>query len=318
MRLLLVQHLTLGITSLDNVDKQLDTFAEIEQRIEALAVAGLKKQYASLIKQLESLWPGDDATDTDKAKVIKRLNVDGMLYHVPGAIATIKEGALEALSEGVETGMRGARKGGLRIKDTFKRLLTASLEDKTQHVRTAVSEQVSKAKTVLKRAKTLKQARAGVVIAGQSVTRVGMIARDVVNTAANEGLNTVAERYQGDLISIWVAERDACVECLKRQGQTSDTHPNNFAEPAHPNCRCTRIVLVRDASAAYISALKREAQRSILKGFSLPSESNAKRIKAAADLLKQGTNLPKSVKEYARKAVKRGEFPSGRDFPGVR
>ena len=47
----------------------------------------------------------------------------------------------------------------------------------------------------------------------------------------------------------------------------------------------------------------------------LPSEGNSVRIDAARRLLNEGTNLPKSVKQYAEKSVKRGEFSRGRKPP---
>jgi murein DD-endopeptidase MepM/ murein hydrolase activator NlpD len=50
------------------------------------------------------------------------------------------------------------------------------------------------------------------------------------------------------------------------------------AAPLHPHCRCRLAVLV---DQSYADALKREAQRSVLRGFALPSESNAVRVNAA-------------------------------------
>ena len=71
------------------------------------------------------------------------------------------------------------------------------------------------------------------------------------------------------------------------------------------NCRCT-IEPLNDQS--YADALRREADRSVLRGFSLESESMRVRVDAAERLLAQGVDAPKSVKAYAARAIKAGEF----------
>lgn len=56
------------------------------------------------------------------------------------------------------------------------------------------------------------------------------------------------------------------------------------------------------------AALRREAKRSILYGWSVPSESSTVRLDAAARLLAKGAGLPKSVEAKSRAAVKQGKF----------
>ncbi|MEI5603996.1 hypothetical protein, partial [Streptomyces brasiliscabiei] len=73
----------------------------------------------------------------------------------------------------------------------------------------------------------------------------------------------------------------------------------------HPRCRCELEPLV---SREYADALRREADRSVLRGFSLESEPMRVRVEAAERLLARGVDAPKSVIAYARRAVKRGEF----------
>jgi len=62
-------------------------------------------------------------------------------------------------------------------------------------------------------------------------------------------------------------------------------------------------------------ALKREARRSVARGFSLPSESEAQRLAATDRLLREGAGLPKTVEAAARRAVDRGGYPRGRKVP---
>jgi hypothetical protein len=137
---------------------------------------------------------------------------------------------------------------------------------------------------------------------------------------------------------VWVAEEDACLECLAYSGDTVPSdgefaggksfNPNSAGfdttenPPLHMNCRCYTTPWSDDwdtgeAGTSYPEALKREAQRSVLKGWSLASESNKARISATKLLLRQGTNLPKSVRAQAARAVERGAYKST-NVPGKR
>lgn len=127
---------------------------------------------------------------------------------------------------------------------------------------------------------------------------------------------------------IWLAERDACVICLRLQGEhiaPGDQFPHYltfgpkrppapwqgvlFGPPRHPNCRCTlQAVDPRDV-AGTVEALTREARRSIARGFKRPSESERVRLRAADRLVRRGARLPKTVEEYARRAIRAGRFP---------
>ena len=142
---------------------------------------------------------------------------------------------------------------------------------------------------------------------------------DAINRAGNEGTTRVADL--AGVPTVWVAETNACVHCLAYAGTVAKPgerfpggltygkksyYPNPIATPPrHPRCRCT-VEPLNDQS--YADALKREAQRSVLRGFSLESESMGVRVDAASRLLADGVNAPKSVIAYAENAVKRGEF----------
>lgn len=148
--------------------------------------------------------------------------------------------------------------------------------------------------------------------------------RATVTTQVNAAANTASEQVgaAADLPMVWEAERDACVHCLALAGEVVQPGkafplvsygivPKSFGTiskpPRHPNCRCRLAVL---ADQAYADALRREAQRSVLRGFSLPSERPAVRVEAAKRLLADGVMAPKSVKAYARDAIKNGKFPT--------
>lgn len=161
-----------------------------------------------------------------------------------------------------------------------------------------------------------------------AATRVRATVETQINAASNTAILGVGEAVGSPMV--WIAERDACVYCLALNGEVVEEAGSNFPpadryddraatarrtvnQPAlHPRCRCV-LGILNDPS--YADALRREADRSILRGFSLASESNAVRIRAAKRLLDADPVAPKSVKEYARKAVKAGHFPRGRDVP---
>lgn len=167
----------------------------------------------------------------------------------------------------------------------------------------------------------------------RSVTRTETAARSTVNEALSEGTRTVTEAY--GVSRLWVPERDACVHCLAYAGEVAGpgedfrggltfgakplhTGPVKGA-PLHPNCRC-RIVPYRpelESDSGKAEAYKREALRSVLRGWSLPSESNRTRLDAAERALKGSALMPKSVQDYARRSVKRGSFSRGRAFPST-
>ena len=165
-----------------------------------------------------------------------------------------------------------------------------------------------------------------VAIAGRSVNSVEVGASQVAVRAVSEGQRAVAKARGRRLI--WTAERNACLTCLAYSGVVSKPGggfpggltfgdkprtPKNAVvrPPAHPNCRCTTTVYnpADDPGLLISASLKREAQRSVVKGWALESESNAARRRAAERLLAAGVDLPKSVvAEAQRKLRRKGRF----------
>jgi hypothetical protein len=182
----------------------------------------------------------------------------------------------------------------------------------------AIADEISKAR---------KLARAGAdeatILAPVNAAR-NIVERDVVtlvNAAGNAGATALADT--AGLPTVWIAETNACVECLAYSGRVAKpgkTFPGGLTygaksynpdpvayPPRHPRCRCTVEPL---RSAEYAEALRREADRSVLRGFSLESESMKTRIDAADRLVSRGVDAPKSVIAYARRSIKVGVFPT--------
>jgi hypothetical protein len=140
-----------------------------------------------------------------------------------------------------------------------------------------------------------------------SVSTMRGDAEFAVHRARNEAVASAARQTGAKLV--FVPERDACLRCIGLSGATGG---DIDLPPIHPHCRCE--VEPYDDEAVPL-ALKREAVRSVLRGFSLPSESEAARLRAARDMLGRRPAAPESVKAYARAAIRRGKFPRGRRLP---
>lgn len=167
-------------------------------------------------------------------------------------------------------------------------------------------------------------------VADRAIKQLESVATTAVNQAASAGVNDAARRLGADGV-MWVAERDGCLTCQALSGHTMPLgkrfpaastfgdHPLKWwgfdgLPPRHPHCRCRAKPVWGDSRAAS-SALQREARRSVVRGFSLPSESGAARLRAADRLLRRGAGLPRTVEEYGRNAVTAGRFPRGRAVP---
>lgn len=157
-------------------------------------------------------------------------------------------------------------------------------------------------------------------IYGAANSLQGRVTSSIV-AGGNQGVRRTASAAATPVV--WIAETNACVHCLAYSGrvvQTGEKFPGGLTygvksyfpsdiatPPRHPHCRCF-LEPLNDQS--YADALRREADRSVLRGFSLESESMGVRIAAAKKLLDDGVDAPKSVIEYAERAVKRGKFPT--------
>jgi hypothetical protein len=134
-------------------------------------------------------------------------------------------------------------------------------------------------------------------------------------------------------VLMWVPERDACVRCTRYAGlrllrpgdrfpgglsydpeQDTTDVPSVKGPPLHPHCRCELQQVRKGGSEDASAALRREADRSVLKGWARESESNAARRRAAEKLLASGVRAPASVKAEARRRL-RGDGPFVREVP---
>lgn len=189
-----------------------------------------------------------------------------------------------------------------------------------------LKQQVKRARVLLANANTATQAEQSVQALEYGVHRIERLNAwaEVRNDADN-----IVRTLQSDEKAVWVPERDACVHCLAYAGiargnkgfpggLTYGDKPlgNERVEnpPLHPNCRC-ELRVVSKSNKDIQDGLIREAQRSIVRGFSLDSESESLRLRATKRLLGKGVQLPASVKKYGQRSVDTGTYQRGRVVP---
>lgn len=308
-----------------------DVLLELEHATANKAVKPFLSVLKRVLAMLAATWPGDNADPMAKEAAVSKLNLEELLSPLPVAQQEIIEGAVAAFEMGTEVGIEQAAAAGVAISLAFKQPLPSDVLGLVEGLQRSTQARLVQARGMLREAATLEQAIQAVALANPQ-TRVEAAARSATNKASNKGLNTVADNSP-DIVQLWVAERDGCVDCLAYQGQmrlrggypggltfgkkplSSDRVPE---PPLHPNCRCTQMLIDRESAPAVAAGLKREAQRSILRGWAVESERESVRVDAARRLLAKQPAMPKSVQAYARKAVAKGAFARGKNFPGAR
>jgi hypothetical protein len=231
----------------------------------------------------------------------------------------------------------GARHAGEQIGlelDAAQLVLDETAQQLIEATPSAAIGHLLRAAAQIEQASSGQELQAALAEAERSVTAVNTGATYLTNYVANDAARQVAVRFGEKLL--WIAERDACVVCLKLAGELADPNAGEgFNEeatygpytppsvwpygmplmrpPRHPHCRCQVCVWLGSAPGQpdLPERLKHEAARSILKGWSLPSESNRVRLAAAQRLLAAGgRGLPRSVQEESARSVARGKFRS--------
>lgn len=206
--------------------------------------------------------------------------------------------------------------------------LPPELEDALAGVQAAFQQQLGRTRVLLESAQTPDDIDLALGSAARIESRVEAGVTTAVHQAVNEGTSQRAEELEAR--RVWLAERDACLHCLAYAGQQprrDGTFPQDLtfadrplkpwqtplrAPPRHPHCRCQIVawngVDSGGAGLNFPESLQREARRSVIKGWALPSESDSARQRAAQRLLLAGAGLPATVEARARAAIRSGRF----------
>ncbi|MFI6140323.1 hypothetical protein ACIBCC_19310 [Streptomyces griseus] len=193
----------------------------------------------------------------------------------------------------------------------------------------AVDEQVSRSLAALK-TRTVRRwsdVLTGIGIARSATSAVERHVATAVTEVVNDTLQMTVRMVGG--MRLWIAEADACVTCSAYSGLLADagasfpgglswdpSRRNDGADridlpPVHPRCRCRVLPWLPRWSAGEVPLplhLQRQARSNIARGHARPSESRAARVRAAAELLRSGVDLPPDVRAAAQRAVRSRRF----------
>jgi hypothetical protein len=306
------------------------------------ATLGLRRALARFTDTANRLWilAGASPAGTQVLGQVPREHVQQQLILELRQIATIVQQDLPAVLErealaALEIGAKHAGEQTGLVLDPAEFVLDETARQIIDSTPAAAAENLLAAAQHIAGAQTGLDMQVAISKAQASVKSVNTGSTYLTNHVANDVPRQLAVRIGERLL--WIAERDACVVCLALAGQLSDPNEGiTFDEdatfgpytppsvwpygmpllrpPRHPHCRCQVCVWLGSAPGQpdLPSRLRHEAKRSILKGWSLPSESGRVRLRAAEKLLSSGRagGLPKSVQEESRHAIAAGKFRS--------
>lgn len=327
--------------------EQTDAVRELEDRITARALGDLDSRFAVLSQRSITAWVtafGSVQAEAGDPATLRRL-LTSIRETVRRLLAPLGPRAQQALDDALtEAVLLGARQHAAFVEEASAhraRPVSArpsrGLRRRAATIGAAIAERRDRALAMLRpqRARRWSDVQAGIGVAHSALPA----ARAHIATSINEAVNEAAQAAidgEGEM-TLWIAERDACVNCAAYAGMTVAADADFPAglswdpsqrgrgaalasPPKHPNCRCRITAWAEDWAVegvpSFPESLRREARRSIARGHSLPTESGASRIRAARELLRTGAGLPKSVEEFAALAVRAGRFadrsvPSG-------
>ncbi|WCH97063.1 hypothetical protein POD33_35000 [Streptomyces moderatus] len=263
------------------------------------------------------------------------------------ALKGLEGSVISALSEAVGAAVTAATEQGAAFvegatgKAAAKRVAAPAvdLSEERAAVKAAVADGAKESKALLRKTVVERLGLRGILGGLRRARNAIGRAKSTITTSVNQNVQKTMRatatankaKYE-----VWVAERDACVNCLAYAGRIvkvgedfpgglswdpnqRDSKAKGVRPPLHPHCRCRPVPWnpewAKPGEVSLPEAVAREAQRSIARGFSLPSESNASRIRALKELLSGSPNLPKTVVERAQRDLRRGEFARGRAVP---
>lgn len=319
--------------------EQTDEVRALEDSIAEATLGSADRDFTALQDRSLKVWVtafGAVQSEPTDAGMLRRIlaAIRAAVRRILGPVGPRAQRALDQrLADAVALGARQhaaftAEASGRRTR-VFPGRPSRGLRATAAHIADTVNDRRDRALTLLQPRIATRWSR---IVTGIGTARSALSAARAhitwsVNQAVNEGL-LAGIRAMGAQ-KLWVSERDACVSCTAYAGLVADVgddFPGGLSwdprqrgrtepletPPLHPNCRC-RVVAWKDSWAvegvpSLPEALRREARRSIARGWSLPTESGAARIRAARELLRTGAGLPKSVEEFAALAVRAGRF----------
>lgn len=329
-------------------DKQIDIISAIEDKAIKAATEKRYKTIDDALSSATSDWIkafGSSGAEGSGAPLSDM--VRAALGASNGALKGLEGSVISALSEAVGSAVTAAASQGKAFVEAATgeaaeagtKPRKPSLREERATVKAAIKEGESAFKKLLKRNVIERLGLRGILAGLNQARNVLSRAKSTITTSVNANVEKTmraTSTANKAPMEVWVAERDACVRCSKYAGQVVkrgedwkggqswdpkqvDRNAKGVRPPLHPHCRCRPVpwnpAWAKEGEVSLPEAVTREAQRSVARGFSLPSESNASRIRALKALLQSNPKLPKTVLERARRDLNRGEFARGRSVP---
>jgi hypothetical protein len=207
--------------------------------------------------------------------------------------------------------------------------LPAELVAAVQDLPRVVAEQVERSSRLFRTAETRDDLDMALAVAERAEHRATAVVVTQLHRAVTLGTEDAADELDDTSRLVWVPERDACLHCLELAGAvkspggtfsaTQAFQPDGRRRwhapenpPLHPHCRC-QVLAWNGADGATVGGslpeqLQREARRSVVKAWALPSESATARQRAAERLLARGAGLPVTVESDALAHVRSKRF----------
>ncbi|MEW2311780.1 hypothetical protein AB0918_24590 [Streptomyces sp. NPDC006864] len=329
-------------------EKQITAIQRIEDRAVKAATEKRFKAIDDAIGSATSNWVkafGSMSAEGTGSPLIEMIR--SALGASNSALKGLEASTISALSEAVGVAVTTAQAQGSAFVEGASGKAAArrvdvpavSLSEERAAVKAAVADGLKESKALLKKSVVerlgLRGILGGLRRARNALGRAKSTIANSVNENVTKTMRATATANKADF-EVWVAERDACVNCLKYAGQIVkkgedwtggqswdpnqvDKKAKGVRPPLHPHCRCRPVpwnpAWAREGEVSLPEAISREAERSVARGFSLASESNASRVRALKELLSGSPNFPKTVLERARRDLRNGEFARGRAVP---
>lgn len=330
-------------------EKQIAAIKEIEDKAIREATEARYSTVDKAIAQATKDWVTEFGSTRGTPEAGAALNrmIGDALRASNSALGGLEESVISALSDAVGSAVAAAAEHGTAFVEAATgaqaaanvALPTVDLSEEAASVRAAAREGAEDAAKLLKPSIIERVGLRGILGALRQARNALGRAKATITTSVNTNVQTVMKatsRANKAPFEVWVTERDACTRCTKYAGRlvkTGEDFPGGLSwdpkqvdesadpvrPPLHPHCRCSLVpwnpAWKKEGEVGLPETVKREAERSIARGFSLPSESNASRIRALQELLDSNPKLPKTVLARARQDLKAGEFKRGRSVP---
>lgn len=316
-----------------------DEISALEEGAIAVLLAGTGVQFERLIRRTLTAWTV--AFGSPDALAASGATLNRLMASVRSAVRRIVgdlgKRAVTALTEVLPSIAQSAARQGTQFVVAasgrpFRQPPTrvaASVSAGAAVMADAVDEQVSRSLAALKTraVRRWSDVLTGIGIARSATSTVERHVATAVTEVVNDTLQMTVRTVGG--MRLWIAEADACVTCSAYSGLLADagaSFPGGLSwdpsrrtdgadridlPPLHPRCRCRVLPWLPRWSAGEVPLplhLQRQARSNIAHGHARPSESRAARVRAAAELLRSGVDLPPDVRAAAQRAVRDRRF----------